>query len=233
MVDRERATPFFRSMKPPFSLSISVLLRVSFATGLLLMSLGNSSASATNTVVVFLGDSLAAGYGVDPSESFPALVQKKADALGKAMTVVNAGVSGDTTAGGVRRLDWLLKRPMDILVVELGGNDGLRGIPVASTRSNLVTIIHKARERYPDVRVVLAGMQMPPSMGQEYAAQFRDLFPAVAKDEKAALIPFLLEGVGGIESLNQADQIHPNVTEHKKVAETVWSVLEPLLKLKD
>ncbi len=220
-------------MNPPLSLSVSFLLRVAVASGALLLAVGNSSASATNTVVVFLGDSLAAGYGVDPSESFPALVQKKADALGKAMTVVNAGVSGDTTAGGVRRLDWLLKRPMDVLVVELGGNDGLRGIPVASTRSNLVTIIHKARERYPEVRVVLAGMQMPPSMGQDYAAQFRDLFPAVAKEEKAVLIPFLLEGVGGIESLNQADQIHPNVTGHKKVAETVWSALEPLLKSKD
>lgn len=209
---------------------MSVLLRVAFATGFLLLAIGNSLASTTNSVVVFLGDSLAAGYGVDPSESFPALVQKKADALGWSVNVVNAGVSGDTTAGGVRRLDWLLKRPMDILVVELGGNDGLRGIPFGSTRSNLVTIIHKTRVRYPQVRVVLAGMQMPPSMGQEYAAQFRDLFPSVAKEEKTALIPFLLEGVGGIESLNQADQIHPNVPGHKKIAETVWSVLEPILK---
>lgn len=217
-------------MKSPLSRSMSVLLRVAFATGFLLLAIGNSLASTTNSVVVFLGDSLAAGYGVDPSESFPALVQKKADALGWSVNVVNAGVSGDTTAGGVRRLDWLLKRPMDILVVELGGNDGLRGIPFGSTRSNLVTIIHKTRVRYPQVRVVLAGMQMPPSMGQEYAAQFRDLFPSVAKEEKTALIPFLLEGVGGIESLNQADQIHPNVPGHKKIAETVWSVLEPILK---
>jgi acyl-CoA thioesterase I len=198
---------------------------------LLLMVLTLSSGrAATNKVVVFLGDSLAAGYGVDPTEAFPALVQKKADSAGLAVTVVNAGVSGDTTAGGVRRLDWLLKRPVDILVIELGGNDGLRGTPVVSTRTNLVTMIRKARERYPAVQVVVAGMQMPPSMGQDYAAEFRDLFESVARTEKTGLIPFLLEGVGGIESLNQADQIHPNPQGHQKVAENVWKVLEPLLR---
>ncbi len=199
------------------------------ALSLMVLALWTARA-ATNTVVVILGDSLAAGYGVDPTEAFPALVQKKADSAGLAVTVVNAGVSGDTTAGGVRRLDWLLKRPVDILVIELGGNDGLRGTPVASTRTNLMTMVRKARERYPAVQVVLAGMQMPPSMGQDYAAEFRDLFESVARAEKTALIPFLLEGVGGIESLNQADQIHPNPQGHLKVAENVWKVLEPLLK---
>lgn len=187
--------------------------------------------AATNTVVVILGDSLAAGYGVNPTEAFPALIQKKAESAGLAVTVVNAGVSGDTTAGGVRRLDWLLKRPVDILVIELGGNDGLRGSPVASTRTNLMTMIRKAREKYPAVQVVLAGMQMPPSMGQDYSAEFRDLFGSVARAEKTVLIPFLLEGVGGIESLNQADQIHPNALGHQKVAENVWKVLEPLLRV--
>jgi acyl-CoA thioesterase-1 len=198
---------------------------------LLLMVLTLCTArAATPTVVVILGDSLAAGYGVDPTEAFPALVQKKAESAGLAVSVVNAGVSGDTTAGGVRRLDWLLKRPVDILVIELGGNDGLRGTPVASTRTNLVTMIRKAREKYPSIQVVLAGMQMPPSMGQDYAAEFGHLFESVARTEKTALIPFLLEGVGGIESLNQADQIHPNPQGHQKVAENVWKVLEPLLR---
>ncbi len=199
------------------------------ALSLMTVALGLGRA-ATNAVVVVLGDSLAAGYGVDPAEAFPALIQKKAESAGLPVTVVNAGVSGDTTAGGVRRLDWLLKRPVDLLLIELGGNDGLRGTPVASTRTNLVTMIRKAREKYPSIRVVLAGMQMPPSMGQDYAAEFRDLFESVARSEKTALIPFLLEGVGGIESLNQADQIHPNRQGHQKVAENVWRVLEPLLK---
>lgn len=185
------------------------------------------------TVVVILGDSLAAGFGVDPSEAFPALVQKRAEALGWPVTVVNAGVSGDTTAGGLRRIDWLLRRPMDILIVELGGNDGLRGMPLGGTRSNLVAMIHRAREKYPSVKVVVAGMQMAPSMGQDYVAEFRSLFPSIAQSEKASLIPFLLEGVGGVEELNQPDQIHPNPQGHRRVAENVWKVIEPLIKPTD
>ncbi|HTH47890.1 MAG TPA: arylesterase [Candidatus Limnocylindria bacterium] len=180
--------------------------------------------------VVILGDSLAAGYGVDPGESFPALLEQRVAQAGLPYTVINAGVSGDTTAGGLRRLDWLLKRPVDVLVLELGGNDGLRGLSLAQTRSNLVAIIHKARAKNPATEVVLAGMQIPTNMGPDYAGGFRAMFPELAKSEHARLIPFLLEGVGGIAELNQADQIHPTPKGHAIVASNVWVVLEPMLR---
>jgi acyl-CoA thioesterase-1 len=144
--------------------------------------------------------------------------------------VVNAGVSGDTTAGGLRRLDWLLRRPVDILLVELGGNDGLRGLPIGATRTNLTAIISRTREKNPSARIVVAGMQMPPNLGEDYVTQFRALFPAVAKDQQALLIPFLLEGVGGVPSLNQADQIHPTAEGHALIASNLWRVLEPVLR---
>lgn len=191
---------------------------------------GPASGAATRPAVVFLGDSLAAGYGVDPAEAFPALIQQRIDGAGLNFEVVNAGVSGDTTAGGLRRLSWLLRRPMNVLVVELGGNDGLRGLPPSATRSNLVSIIRTARERAPGVEVVLAGMQMPPNLGPDYAREFRDVFPSVAKEQGAALIPHLLEGVGGNPDLNQPDLIHPTAAGHRKVAELVWEVLRPILE---
>jgi len=184
---------------------------------------------AAKTVLV-LGDSLAAGNGVDPAEAFPALLQTKIDAAKLPFTVVNAGVSGDTTAGGLRRIDWLLKRRVDVLLLELGGNDGLRGIAPEATRTNLQAIIDKTRAKYPDAKVVVAGMQMPPNMGADYATKFRDIFPAVAKANGAALIPFLLEGVGGQPELNLPDQIHPTAKGHAVVAATVWKTLEPVLK---
>jgi acyl-CoA thioesterase-1 len=180
--------------------------------------------------VVVLGDSLAAGFGVDPSEAFPALLQKRIDDAGWHFTVVNAGVSGDTTAGGLRRMDWLLKRPFDVLIVELGGNDGLRGIPVESTRTNLQGIIDRVRRNNPGMQIVIAGMQMPPNMGDLYNQAFRETFPAIASANHAALIPFLLEGVGGKPELNQADGIHPNVEGHRIVAENVWKILKPILE---
>ncbi len=180
--------------------------------------------------VVILGDSLAAGYGVDPSEAFPALLQKRVDAAGLPYTVVNAGVSGDTTAGGLRRMDWLLKRPVDVLVLELGGNDGLRGLSLTQTRSNLVAIIRKARDHNPHTQVVLVGMQIPTNMGPDYAGGFRAIYPELAKSEQTLLIPFLLEGVGGIAELNQADQIHPTPKGHERVAINVWAVLGPALQ---
>lgn len=185
---------------------------------------------ATNLTVLVFGDSLAAGYGVEPGEAWPAHLQKRITAAGLPATVVNAGVSGDTTAGGVRRIEWQLRRRVDVLVLELGGNDGLRGIAPENTRSNLVAIIGKVRTRWPDVRVVLAGMQMPTTMGPDYTARFAAVFPEVAKAEKAALIPHLLEGVGGVPELNQPDQIHPTAEGHRRVAENVWKVLEPVLR---
>ena len=185
--------------------------------------------AATQTIVV-LGDSLAAGYGVDPSEAFPELIQKKIVAAGWNDTVVNAGVSGDTSSDGLARTGWLLRQRIDVLVLELGGNDGLRGLPVATTRTNLQAIIDRVRQKYPQVRIVLAGMQMPPNMGAEYTTAFRQIYPDLAATNHAALIPFLLAGVGGRAELNQADHIHPTPAGHKIVADNVWEVLQPILE---
>ncbi len=186
---------------------------------------------ARRTLVV-LGDSLAAGHGLDLSESYPSILQKKVDDAGLAVEVVNGGVSGDTTAGGLRRLGWLMKRRVDVLVVALGGNDGLRGIAPEATRSNLVAIIDTFRLKQPGGRVVLAGMQMPPNMGVEYAAKFRDVFRSVAEERRVALVPHLLEGVGGRPELNQADQIHPTARGQEIVAENVWVVVKGVLAAK-
>jgi acyl-CoA thioesterase I len=190
----------------------------------------NAAETAPRKTLLILGDSLAAGYGLDPAEAFPALLQKRVDDANLAITVVNAGVSGDTTAGGLRRMDWMLRRPVDILLLELGGNDGLRGLSPDSTRTNLVQIIRKTREKNPSAAVVVAGMQMPPNMGEAYGVRFRDVFPQVAREERATLIPFLLEGVGGIAELNQPDQIHPTAAGHALIASNLWIVLEPVLQ---
>lgn len=194
-----------------------------------------TTAPAANPVqarktIVFLGDSLSAGYGIDPTQAFPALIQKRLDEQKLPFTVVNAGVSGDTTAGGLRRIDWLLKRPVDILVLELGGNDGLRGIAPAATRTNLVGIIEKTRKRYPQAKIVLAGMQMPPNMGESFTRAFREIYPDLARQYSTALIPFLLEKVGGDPELNLPDMVHPTAKGHEIVAETVWKTLEPVVK---
>ena len=183
---------------------------------------------APKTVVV-LGDSIAAGAGVEPSEAYPALLQEKIKAAGLNFTVVNAGVSGDTSADGLNRINWLLRRPIDVLVLELGGNDGLRGVPVSTTETNLQTIIDRVKQKYPAARVVIAGMQMPKNMGEDYTTAFKNIFPALAKRNHAALVPFLLEGVGGRPELNQPDHIHPTAAGHRIVAENVWKVLEPVL----
>lgn len=180
--------------------------------------------------IVFLGDSLSAGSGVQPAQAFPALIGEKIRERGLPYEVVNAGVGGDTTAGGLRRLDWLLQRKIDVLVVELGGNDGLRGLPIGNIRSNLQAMIDKAKAKQPDVQIVIAGMQMPPNVGAEYAEQFRQVFSDVAKQNHATMIPFLLEGVGGLREFNQPDLIHPNPTGHRMVADVVWKTIEPLLK---
>jgi acyl-CoA thioesterase-1 len=185
--------------------------------------------SATTRNIVFLGNSLTAGYGLDISEAFPALIQAKIDSLKLPYKVVNAGLSGETTAGGVGRIDWVLQQRVDIFVLELGGNDGLRGIPVTETAINLQTIIKKVKDKYPDAKIVLAGMQIPPNMGRKYADQFRGLFKELADENQAALIPFLLEGVGGVPELNQPDGIHPTAQGHKIVAENVWQVLKGML----
>lgn len=188
-----------------------------------------SGAEAERKTIVIVGDSIAAGHGVDPAEAFPGLLQERINEKKLPYEVVNAGVSGDTTAGGVRRMPWLLRRKMDVLVLELGGNDGLRGITPKETRANLEKIIDLAREKNPGVQIILAGMQMPQNMGEEYTREFREVFPAVTKEKQTKLIPFLLEGVGGKADLNLPDRIHPNPQGHRIIAETVWSALKPLL----
>lgn len=181
--------------------------------------------------LLVLGDSLAAGFGVDPEEAYPARLEQMARAAGLPVTVVNGGVSGDTTAGGLRRLNWLLRQPPDVLLVALGGNDGLRGLPPAATRSNLLAIVAAARARTPGVRVVLAGMQMPPNLGDAYTREFRELFPAVAQEAGVALVPHLLEGVGGRPEMNLPDGIHPTPAGHAVIASNVWPALAPELRL--
>lgn len=209
--------------RPLWALAVGIA-----ATGIAAADL-QAAEPAPKTLVV-LGDSLAAGYGLNPADAYPAVLQQWIRATGLPFRVANAGVSGDTTAGGVRRVDWILKRPVDVLLLELGGNDGLRGLSPTQTRSNLVTIILKTRAAYPQVRVVVAGMQIPSNLGAEYTQAFRELFPEVAKSQSAVLIPFLLEGVGGVAALNQSDQIHPTAEGHRQVATNVWKVLEPLLQ---
>jgi acyl-CoA thioesterase I len=179
--------------------------------------------------IVFFGNSITAGYGVDPSDAFPALIQAKLDSLKLPYQVINAGLSGETSAGGNTRIDWVLRQPLSVFILELGGNDGLRGIPLSETSGNLQVIIDKVKEKYPAAKIILAGMQIPPNMGEKYASGFRNLFLQLAARNKIFLIPFLLEGVGGVPLLNQPDGIHPNVRGHKIVAENVWKVLRPML----
>ena len=180
--------------------------------------------------IVFFGDSLTAGYGLDPSQAFPALIQEKVNARGWKFRAVNAGLSGETTAGGLRRIDWVLQRPIDVFVLELGANDGLRGLPVENAKKNLQTIMDRVRNKYPRVKLLLAGMQVPTNLGKDYTTRFRAIFPELANANQAALIPFLLAGVGGVPELNLPDGIHPTPAGHKIVAENVWTVLEPVLR---
>ena len=180
--------------------------------------------------IVVLGDSITAGFGLnDPAAAWPAQMQQKIDAAGLAYEVVNAGLSGDTTAGGLRRVNWVLASGADVLIVALGGNDGLRGISPPQTEENLTGIIQRARARVPGLKIIVAGMQMPTNMGPDFVEKFRAVFPRVAAANQAELVPFLLEGVGGVPELNQADQIHPNVAGQKRVAENVWTVLQKVL----
>lgn len=184
---------------------------------------------AVKRTILFFGNSLTAGYGLDPSEAFPALIQNKIDSLGLPYKVINGGVSGETSAGGNSRIDFVLRQPIDVFVLELGANDGLRGIPVDETRKNLQSIIDKVKAKYPTAKLVLAGMQIPPNMGQQYASAFRDLYPALAKQNNMTLIPFLLEGVGGEARLNLQDGIHPTAEGHRILMENVWRELGKVL----
>lgn len=188
-----------------------------------------SASAAKKKNILFFGTSLTAGYGLDPTEAFPALIQNRIDSLNLPYNVINGGLSGETSAAGKGRIDWLLKQPIDIFVLELGANDGLRGLPVKQTIKNLQDIIDTVKTKYPNVKMVIAGMQMPPSMGAKYTNDFKNIFPDLAKKNDMALIPFLLDKVGGIPKLNQDDGIHPTAEGDKILAENVWVVLKPLL----
>lgn len=181
-------------------------------------------------IILFLGDSITAGYGLDPDQAFPALIQEKIDAKSWNFKVVNAGQSGDTSAGGLNRLAWLLKNRVDVLILELGANDGLRGLPPETTKSNLQSIIERTKDKYPEVQVIVAGMKVPPNMGGEYGRKFESVFVDVAKKNKAVLIPFVLEGVGGSRQLNLPDGVHPTAKGHEIIAANVWKALEPVLR---
>ena len=184
--------------------------------------------SSAKPRIVFLGDSLTAGLGLPADQSFPSLIGKKLEARGLDYEVVNAGVSGDTSAGGVRRLDWSLEGDVKVLIVALGGNDGLRGLPPGELKKNLATILDRARER--KITVILAGMEAPPNNGPDYTREFRNVYEQLAAEYKVRLIPFLLQGVAGDASLNQADGIHPNTRGAEIVADLVWKELEPALR---
>lgn len=181
-------------------------------------------------VVLFFGDSLTAGYGLNPEDAFPAVVDQSLKKSGLDVRVINSGLSGETSAGGLTRIDWILKQPIDVFVLELGANDGLRGLPIQDTRKNLQTIIDKVKAKNPDCKIVLAGMMVPPNMGKAYADSFRNLFPEIAKKNNATLIPFLLDGVAGVERLNQADGIHPTAEGHRIVGDNIARVILPLVR---
>ena len=189
-----------------------------------------SDEADSSRVILFFGDSLTAGYGLDREQAFPALVQARIDSLGWNFEVFNAGLGGETSAGGLRRIDWLLRRPIDVFVLELGANDGLRGVDPKDTHANLQQIVERVKAKNPKAALVIAGMQMPPNLGAEYAEAFAAIFPALAEKNAAALIPFLLEGVGDQPALNLPDGNHPNAAGHQIVAETVWTTLGPVLE---
>ncbi len=211
--------PLARRLAPRAGL-VAVALSIALAGGL-------APAAAGERVVVCFGDSLTAGFGVTPAEAYPALLAARLEAEGYRYRVVNAGVSGDTTAGGVRRLDWALRLGPEVVVLALGANDGLRGQDLRAVRANLDEIV--ARFQGAGARVLLAGMRLPPNYGRPYAEEFRRMFEAVARQRRVPLMPFLLDGVGGNPRLNQADGIHPNAEGHRLIAERLWPHLRPLL----
>jgi len=187
--------------------------------------------SKKEKVILFFGNSLTAGYGIDPEDAFPGLVQSALDSIGKEYKVINGGLSGETTAGGLSRLDWFLEEEPYLFVLELGGNDGLRGILLSETKKNLLSIIDKVNAKFPSTKIILAGMQIPPNMGQEYTDEFKKIYPSVAQEKNVTLIPFLLEGVAGNPDLNLPDGIHPTEEGHKIVFGTIWPFIEQNLEL--
>ncbi len=189
-----------------------------------------SSDNSKTKTILFFGNSLTAGMGLDPEKAFPSLIQDKIDSLKLDFKVINAGLSGETTASGKNRLNWVLNQNPDVFILELGANDGLRGIPLLETRKNLQIIIDRVRQKNQSVQIILAGMMIPPNMGSEYTSEFRDIFPSLAKKNDIFLVPFILENVAGIKDLNQEDGIHPTAKGHKIVANNVWMILQDLIQ---
>ena len=199
-------------------------------------NVADSTASASTAprkdarkTILFVGTSLTAGYGIDPQQAYPALIQARLDSLGLNYEAINAGVSGETSAGAVHRMEWLLKQPIDVFVLETGANDGLRGLTVDSLRANIQQILDDVKRTHPNAKVLLIGMEAPPNMGRAYVNGFRAVYSQLAKENQVAYLPFLLKGVGGVDSLNQPDMIHPNPRGAAIVAETVWGALRGLL----
>jgi acyl-CoA thioesterase-1 len=226
----------------------NLFLSTSFLAFLFLISCGESptkaikipvtenSATATDKiqvsdkkVILFFGTSLTAGMGLELQEAYPAVIQQKIDSLQLGFTVINAGLSGDTSASGKNRIEWVLNQDIAVFVLELGANDGLRGVPLQETEANLQAIIDIVHAKNPATKIIITGMQMPPNMGLEYTTEFKEMFPKLARENKLALVPFLLEDVGGNPALNQDDGIHPTAEGQKILANNVWKVLEPIL----
>lgn len=191
---------------------------------------GTPYAQDGQKTILFLGDSLTAGYGLDEERAYPTHIQAKVDSLDMPFEVINAGLSGETSSAGLRRIGWLLRRKIDVMVLALGANDALRGVPLEVTQKSLQGIVDQVKGKYPDVKIVIAGMEAPPNLGAEYTDAFRNVFKDLAKKNDAALIPFLLEDVAGHPELNLPDRIHPTAEGHKIVAQNVWAVLEPVLE---
>lgn len=212
-----------------FSIAYLAALIVLSAVPLAAQANDSHASSAKRTVLCF-GDSLTAGYGLDPAYAYPALLQRKIDARGWPFQIINAGLSGETSSGGLRRISWLLRQHVDVLILELGANDGFRGIEPEKIQHNLQGIIDKTKDKYPHVKIIIAGMQMAPNLGPRYTSDFRAIFPRLAETNQAALIPFFLEGVAAKPKLNLPDGIHPTAEGHTIVAENVWAVLEPVLQ---
>ena len=182
--------------------------------------------------ILFFGDSITAGYGVGEKNAFPAFIQQKVDSLDWNFKAVNGGSSGETSAGGLSRIDWMLRQPVTVFVLELGGNDGLRGIDLDATKKNLQKIIDKVEAKYPEASIVITGMQVPPNLGPEYTSKFKKIYPELAKKNNAELIPYFLDDLGGDSELMQSDGIHPTEAGHRLLAEKTWDILKPILQSK-
>ena len=180
--------------------------------------------------ILFFGDSITAGLGIDKENAFPARIQQKIDSVGWNFNAVNGGLSGETSAGGLRRVDWMLRQPVSVFVLELGGNDGLRGIDLDATKKNLQKIIDKVEAKYPEAKIIITGMQVPPNLGPEYTEQFREMYPELAEKNNATLIPKILNELGGNEELMQSDGLHPTSKGHKLLAQKIWDTLKPILQ---